>query len=355
VAATAVTVNYDALLSTTLFNYRKTIEDNISTSNFYFYALTQEEDGYEGVEDLGDRSQIPLMYELGNADTYSGYDTLGVAPIDGITSAFFEWRQLAIPISISGIEELKNSGEARITSLLKAKTKQAVMGIQEKWAKMLLQGEAVNTNTAGNIETGYVSPSNGSLGVDPLFLFIKKDPTTATTVGSISQSTETWWRNRSTESTAANYAAFKKELRKMYNDCSKGPGGPPNVHLTDQSTSEYYEEVLSASHRNPSYQKADIPFDHVGFKGKPMVWDEFMPNVEDRTTTQVTTKGTWAMINTKMVKMKYHKSRNFTPGPFEKPINQDAKVAHVLWVGSHCVSNRRKLGVLWGIDTTVTS
>lgn len=353
-AATQLTLNYDAILSTTLFNYHKTIIDNISTSNFYFYALTKGE-GYEGVEDLGDRAAIPLMYALGSADTYSGWDTLPTGPMDGITSVFFEWRQLSIPIAISALEEKKNRGsETRMSNLLKAKTEQATMGIQEIWAKMLLQGLGMIDNTAGNIETAYVSPNNGSFGVDPLFLFVKKDPTTGT-VGSINAANETFWRNQQKQSAAASYAAFKKELRNLYNNCKKGPGGPPTVHLTDQLTSEYYEEVLSASHRNPSYQKADIPFDAVGFKGHAMVWDEFMPNVMARTTTQLDTQGTWAMINPKFIKVKYDKHTNFVNGPFEKPVNQDGKVAHILWLGSHLCGNRKKQGVLYNINTTVVA
>src|SRR5262245_26077410 len=117
--ATSLTLSYDAVLSTTLFNYRKTLEDAISTANaFLYYVMKKSQGGYKKVSDLGDRMQIPLMYELGNADAYSGYDVLNVQPADGITSAFFDWRQAAVPISISGLEEKKNRGEAKIIDLL---------------------------------------------------------------------------------------------------------------------------------------------------------------------------------------------------------------------------------------------
>lgn len=356
-APSSLTLQYDAQLSTTLFNYRKTLEDQISTANVFFYLLKEKEaNGYQLVEDLGDRAGVPLLYELAAFDSYSGYDTLPVTPMDGITMAFYDWRQLAIPISISGFEEKKNRGEAKILDLLEAKTEQATMGIQEGFSKMILQGEGMNdASTAGKIETGRVSPSNGSVGVDPLFLFLKKDPTTSTVVGNINQSTSTWWRNQIHSGGAATYAQFKKDLRKLNNNASKGPGGAPNLHLTDQDTAEFYEEVLSSSHRNPSYQKADLPFDSVGFRGKPVVWDEFMPNVNDRNVTLVNTKGTWAMINTKFWKIKVDKHTNFVNTPFEKPVNQDAKVAHILWLGAACLMNRRKQGVMFNINTTITS
>jgi hypothetical protein len=48
-------------------------------------------------------------------------------------------------------------------------------------------------------------------------------------------------------------------------------------------------------------------------------------------------------------------SRNFSMTPFVKPENQDARVAHVLFAGAACVGNRRKQGVMGGIDTTIAS
>lgn len=355
-APSSLTLNYDAILSTTLFNYQPTIFDNISTSNVLFYYLTKkEEDGYEGVSSIGDRCAITLMYELGGAaDTYVGYDTLPVSPTDGITTAFFDWRQLAIPISISRLEERKNSGEAKMKDLLKAKTKQAVLGIQEFWAKMVLQGLGL-TSTSAAITSPYQSPSNQSFGVDPLAFLIAKDPTASVVVGNINQSTSTWWRNQFKSSAAATFAAFRKELRKLKNDCGKGPGGMPNLYLCEQATAEYYEEVLAASHRNPSYEKADIPFEAVNMFGRPLVWDEFMPNWQAGTTVQSATQGTIVALNTKFIQCKYDTETNFITTEFKKPTNQDAKVAHIMWLGAMGLMNRRKQGVLFNINTTLVA
>lgn len=352
----SLTINYDALLSTTLFNYHKTIEDQISTSNIVFYYLTKkEEDGYVGVSDLGDRCQIALMYELGGAaDTYFGYDTLPTSPTDGVTSAFFDWRQMAIPISISRLEERKNSGEAKMKDLLKTKVKQATLGIQEFWAKVFLQGLGV-TSTSAAITSPYQSPSNSSYGIDPLPFLIAKDPTASVSVGNINQSTYSWWRNQFKSSAAANFSTFRKHLRTLKNNCGKGPGGTPNVYLSDQATAEFYEEVLAASHRNPSYEKADIPFEAVNMFGRPLVWDEFMPNWQAGTTVQATNQGTIVALNTKFIQIKYDKETNFISTDFKKPVDQDAKVAHIMWLGAAGLMNRRKQGVMFNIDTTITS
>jgi hypothetical protein len=345
----SLTLNYDAVLSTTLFNYRRKLEDAISTANA-FYFLLKKEGAIKEVEDIGDRMQIPLMYELGTADSYSGYDVLDTTPMDGITSAFAEWRQAAVPIAISALEQKKNSSEAKLIDLLESKTKQAELGIQEFFNKRFIQGAGGST-----ITSAYTSAMNGSVFLDPLALLVAYDPTTSTVIQNINQGTHTWWRNKTKNSTSTTYAGFLKELRSARNNASKGPGGPPDLHMVDQATAEFYEAALADAHRNPSYQAADIPFDNVGFYKKPVVWDEFVPDAQGGSATQSTTSGTWYMLNLKFFSIKVHAGTNFAPTPFQKPENQDAKVAHILWLGGVGVSNRRKQGVVGGIDTTIVA
>lgn len=350
-APSAVTTQYNDLLSTTLNNYRRTLEDNISKTNAVLWYLKNKVDnGYELVSDIGDRMQVPLMYELGQADSYSGYDVLDVTPMDGITSAFWDWRQASVPIAISALEEKKNSGEARILSLLEAKTKQAEMGIQEFFNQRLLQGAG-----GSSITSAYTSSVNGSTFIDPLPKIVAYDPTASVSVGNINQLTYSWWRNRTSNSVAATYAAWFKELRTLHILCSRGPGGMPNMHVADENVYTFYETALAASHRNPSYQSADIPFDNIAFHKKPVVHDEYVPDVQGGSTTQSTTSGTWWMLNMDFMKVKVHKGTNFSPTSFKTPENQDAKVAQILWLGGIGTSNRRKHGVMGGIDTTVTS
>ena len=345
----SLSLSYDAVLSTTLFNYRRTLSDNISKSNKFFYML-KKTDGWKTVSALGDRLQVPLMYELGTADSYSGYDQLDVTPMDGITSAFFDWRQASIPIAISGMEEKKNTGEAQILNLLKSKVKQAELGLEDYFNKAVLQG---NESTA--ITTAKTSALNGSVFVDPLPLLVTYDPTSSTSIGNINQATYTWWANQTKTSSGASYAAIEKELKSLYNLCSKGGGGAPNMNLVDVNTYELYEAILAVKHRNLSYKEADVPFDHVNFKGSPVFWDEYVPNASGATVTLSTTAGSWWMLNTQFLSMSIHAGTNFTPTPFVKPENQDAKVAHIMVIAALAVSNRRKQGVAGAIDTTVTS
>jgi hypothetical protein len=276
--------------------------------------------------------------------------------MDGITSAFFNWVQLAVSISISRIEERKNSGEYAMLDLLEEKSNQAMDGITERFNKAFLQGNGINSATA--ITTPFTSTTNGSTFFTPLPLLVGQTPT-AGTIGSIAANVSdngvSWWANQKSAATDTNFASFFKDLDKLRNNCSKGVGGAPDIHLVDQSTFELYVAALRKDNRFTDTTRADIPFDNVAFHGKPVTWDEFMPNWSGTTTVQSTTQGSWVMLNSKNIQVKYDKQTNFTTTPFVRPENQDAKTAQILWYGTLGCNNRRKLGVLSDIDTTLTS
>ena len=114
--ASSRTINYDALLTSTLDNYRDQLVDNIFASSVFLSAL-KTVGGFQ-TKDGGDKIREQLMYGRTPVASYSGYDVLDTTPSDGMTAAFFDWKQLSTPIAISRIEERKNSGSSKIFDLL---------------------------------------------------------------------------------------------------------------------------------------------------------------------------------------------------------------------------------------------
>lgn len=353
-APVSVTDNFDALFTTTLRNSSKVIGDTISTSNLAFYRI-KESGGFEEVDSLGYQAVQPLMYELGAAQPYAGYDVLSTTPMEGLTAALFEWRNLATPVTISGDEEAKNSGENALLGLLKAKIEQANLGIREAFNKYFLQGNGPNSATA--VQTPYTATGTGAQFIDPLPRLVAFDPTASLSVGSIAQNTYSWWRNQTLDDSSSAYAGFLKNLRKLYNDCSKGPGGEPDVHICGQGAFELYTAALAASHQNSSYVKADIPFHSVQFMGNPLVFDQYVIDAKNGTAAgvPVSTSDSWYMLNSKFIKVKVHSKTNFSTTDFRKPVDQDARTAQIMWRGAVTLSNRRKHGVIGSIDSTIAS
>lgn len=345
-APSQVTTNLDALFATTLANYKETLEDAISESNALYYEIRKG--GMWQTADGGAYFALDLMYALAPFDSYDGYDELPDTPTDGITQAIYEWRQGAVPISYSEKERKQN--KHRIIDLVKAKIKQAELGMIDSFNKFMLQGNVIN---GGTILTPYTSTVNGSLFVDPLFKIIDFDPTISRSVGNINQNTNTWWRNRTATSAATTYAAFLMEWDHLYNTCSRGPGGAPNLIVTDQKTYELLNAAYYQQYRTQLRTDGNYPFENVMFRKAHIVFDQYMPDVFSG-TTNTDTYGTAAFINTQFVYMKVETETQFSMTPFQKPPRGDSRLAHILFMGQLCTSNRRKLGVMGKIARTLT-
>lgn len=348
----SLTLDFTSLLTSTLMNQSSLLADAITASNYFFFRL-KEMGLIRETADLGERMKLNIRYGLPAVDSYAGYDELNVDPIDNLTSAFYDWRNAAVPVSISGDDKAKNRGEFQIIDLLTEKGEAARDSIQEFWGKAFLQGNGINTPT--QITTPYTSPVNGSVFLQPLFDLVRFDPTASVSVGNINQATHTWWRNRLVNDASTTFAGFRKNLRNLFNTCSRGAGGKPDIHLTDQATYEFYEEMLTFFHQNPSYARADIPFENLAFRGFPVTWDEFMPDAAGGTTVQSATSGTWAMLNSRFLVIKSDSMQNFRARPAQEPFNQDASISHVMYRGAVGTNNRKKHGVMGSIDTTITS
>lgn len=354
------TINYDAIMSTSLFNYQRTLTDNISKSNAFFYRI-QESGMYEDL-DGGIAIQIPLMYALGTMDWYDSYDTLSTEPTDGITSAFYDWRQAAVPVTISRKEERQNSSTDRIIDLLKSKIMQSELGIKEGFSRAILQGSYMSGGSS--IFTNASSSLNGALAPEPLFKLVYGTngsggtaPTPTTTVGNVNPTTSTWWQNQYLQSalTSTNKASdFLFEADKIFNTTARGPGGPPDLILVDQYTFQLWNTAYYQVYRRLADTKDDFPFPNIKFHNAVVTWDEFMPDVFNNTLTPNTGAGTAVMLNTKFIAVKYDRETNFVATQFMKPVNQDARVAHILWMGNVCTSNRRKQGVWYNLPRTLS-
>ena len=354
------TINYDALLSTTMFNYQKTLVDNIFKDSAYLAALRLN--GAVSNQDGGERVAMPLMFGKNTTvKSYQGYETLDTTPQEGITTAFYPWREIAGTVSISRKEERQNSGEARILALLESKVKQAEMSLRETLNTQLLQG---------TVDTAEFVPGNSVKDLNPLGYFCRKDntanPVTGGNVGDISASAESWWRHNTavadsgTKDTGnvfalniSTYAGLKAGMRRMRNYCGRGSGGFPNLIVADQITFETYENALDVNLRFTSTKLGDLGFDSIKVAGSDMVWDELVPDVDNGTVAL--TSGTAFFVNTDFYKLIIDAETDMVTTPFIEPENQTAKTSKILFMGNASCSNLRKMGVLYGVSQTITS
>lgn len=350
-----IAVYFDSVFSQSLPAYKAQLSDNIGASNAFLHTLLKS-DYYEGDEG-GTWWQETLMYALSPMESYDGYDELSTQTTDGVTDAVYEWRQLAVPISYSMKELIQN--KRKILSLVKTKMTQMEMGFQEGFALHFMQGSG-----DGALITPRTNPVNGSLSINPLPLLVKYDPT-STVVGNIDPATRTWWRNKTqtAQVTAASKSSeFIAEWLHIFNSCSLGTGGQPDICLVDQTTFEICSVALYEKYRNTGTSDNTFPFTNIRLpfgNGKSLlVMDDKVPDVESNLTSTAT-YGTMYLLNSKFFRMKYIEGRDFemleneNGKTFVKPPNQDSRLGHSAWMGQAGVNNRRKHGVYGKIPRTL--
>lgn len=302
--------DFDAVLATTLKNYLPKLEDNIFTARPLVFFL--KEAGQ--VRPIGGGTQIvlPLIYAVNStAGSYAGYDAIPTTPQDGISAAQYDWKQYAVSISISGIEEAKNNSEEEVIDLLESKIMQAEETTYEKMDQMFF-GDG----------TG-----NGGKDWNGLGNLVNQN---TTTVGNIDPAANAFWQ--SYRETTAEVLSIAK-MNTAYNTVSVG-NDRPNVVLTTQTLFEKYESLLQPQLRFTDTRTADAGFQNLLFKGAPVTYDTYC------------TAGAMFFLNTKYLRLTGHRDVWWKPTPFVRPENQDARYAQILVYGQFCVSNRKRQGVL---------
>lgn len=318
--------SFDAIISTTLKHYTPKLEDNIFGNSTLLYWL-KEAGNIEKVSG-GEQLVEPLLYAQNTtAAAYAAYDNIATTPQEGITAAVYDWKQFAVTVAISGLEEAKNSSMEQKINLLQAKIDQAELSATDVLNVMLFDNPTTNTRNWNGL-SALVSVTGDSEYVPG---------SSATFVGNIdSEATgNSWWRNQFESTTKALSIA---DMSTMFNNCSRGRVRPEFI-ITGQALWEKYESLLQPQQRYTDPKTASAGFENLMYKSAPVLWDEHIGGA-----TPVTDQ--MYFLNSKFLKLKVHSDVWFKPTPFEKPHGQDAKYSQILCYGNLVTPNRRFLGVL---------
>ncbi|NBO55745.1 MAG: phage major capsid protein [Actinobacteria bacterium] len=304
--------NFDALLSTTLANYRSQLTDNVFTARPLTYMLMEK--GRIRMLNGGTKIVEPLIYgQNSTVASYSGYDTISLTAQDGISAAEYDWKQYAASIAISGIEEAKNNGEQEIINLLEAKIMQAEESMREGFNQMFFGDGTGNSGKNWNGLGNIVESGN--------------------TVGGINSAAgqgNDWWRSYE-ENTAG--ALTLAQMATAYNSTSVGNDHIDTI-LTTQTLFEKYEALLQPQLRYTDTKTADAGFQNLLFKSAPVMYDVHC------------TAGVVYFLNTKYLTLVGHSGKWFTQTEFVRPENLDARYALIMCYGNLTCRNRAKQGKL---------
>lgn len=308
--------NYDRLVSSTLKRYIPVWEDVIMTSKPLLWALKNFPGAVRG-EPGGTHIVQPLLYaKIINQGSYSGADTFATDPDEGHTAAEFPWKQYYSLISITGIDEAKNSGPQAVLNLVKAELDRMELSIAEAFDEMFFGTGAGNANKDWNGLAGIVDSADPSWG----------------SLGGIARATNTWWQ---AQETAMGGALTEAAMRTMYNDCSSGNDHPTNI-FTTQTLFENVEAFYTGLARYENPKMVQGGFENLQFKASPITFDDYC------------TSGVVYFTNLKYLHLVKHSKKWMYQGPWQEPINQDVAYKKLLCYGNLTVSNPSRQGKITG-------
>jgi hypothetical protein len=249
---------------------------------------------------------------------YSGYDQLTPAVDELVDTAVYQWKQSAIYVPVSGIEEAKNSGDKAVIKLVKTKVENAEMTAAETFEDMLFNADGTGTG-------GYGWSSADEWAGLPS---IVGDGTHA----GINGSTSTWWQSFLDEP-GSDTALDLRDLSHAYNSVSYG-ADKCDFEVTTQTLYEEYESILQANQRFTDATTAKAGFDNLLHKGGVVVWSDYTPAKE------------WYFLNSRHIKLTVLDGKWMKFNGFIQPYDRDAKYGLILCYGTFATDGRRYLGKL---------
>jgi hypothetical protein len=301
--------NISDILATTIESRTRQIADNVTDNNVLLKKLSMK--GKIKPFSGGNKILQELSFaENSNAGWYSGYDLLPVGASDVISAAEFDIKQAAVPVVISGLELLQNSGREQMIDLLDAR-----LDVAESTLTNLIC-EGLYSDGTGN----------GGKEITGLDAAVPVDPTTGT-YGGIDRATWTFWRSIVSSGTDLTAANVQQAMNGVWAQLVRGKDMPDLV-VMDNSAWEIYVASLQAQQRFHQAEVGDLGFPTLKYQGADVCLDGGIGGNA--------TSGTTYFLNCNYLHYRPHSKRNMVPlSPNRRyATNQDAEVQILAWAGN---------------------
>lgn len=318
--------NLSEIVTTTIENRSRTLADNVSKSHALLDRL--ETKGKAKPADGGRRIMQELEFaENGTFGWYSGYDTLNISPQEVFSAAEYDWKQCAVAVSISGLEELMNSGEEAFIDLLESR-----IGNSERTMRNQMGKAVYGDGTA-----------SGGKAVGGLSLLVA-DANTVGTVGNINRANWSFWQNQSYSGTT-NFGGvtavtnINSYMNRTWLTIVRG-NEKPDLIMADNTYYRYYWESLTPQQRFTSPGMAQAGFESLKYQSADVVYDGGIGGGAPANHMY--------FLNTDYIYLRHHPKRRYVAiGQKERfSTNQDAMVQLMGWAGNMTLSGGMMQAVL---------
>lgn len=286
--------------------------DNIFNSNALMQRWRKNNYKRQGG---GTENVFPVAYAATSASGwYEGADTLDIASNNQIDSATFDWKQAHASLTITKLDQIKNTGTEAVVSFVKSKVQ-----IAEK-------------TLSDNLGTGIFNAGTTAKAIIGIRLAFAG---TGNTYGGISKTTSSWWRGQTdTASTVLTIPLMQGMQGDAQIDNDRF-----SVWVTTQDIFDSFYGLIQPQQRFQDSDTAKAGFTNMLYNGKPVIVDSHTPGNH------------LFGINENYISLHVHRDEDFRFEDFIKPVNQNVAVAHVYWTGYLECNNPR----MQGMFTALTS
>jgi hypothetical protein len=293
--------NVSDIVATTIENRSRKIADNV-TKNNALLAQLQKKGNVRTISGGSTILEEISFAENANAGWYSAYDLLPVAAQDVISAAQYDLKQAAVPVTISGLDQLRNDGKEQMIDLLEGRMK-------------------VAESTMANLVSAGIYPNTG-------------------VYGGIDAATWAFWRSKSTTAGAAlTPSTVQGAFNTMWASLVRGSDRPDLIIVDNVMWGIFLQSLqLQLRFTNPSSAKLGFP--SIEYMDADVVLDGGVGGYAAAKTAY--------FLNTNYLFFRPHAKRNFVPLDPEKryAINQDASVSILAFAGAMTCSGRQYQGRL---------
>lgn len=301
------------------------IQDLVSNSNVVFDEF-RSRGAWKTFS--GPTIRVPLLYaESGSYVRYQGYDFLNPSPVELVNDAVFEPKMGAVSVTLSNEEILKNSGENQLHSVFKVHIEAAEQELIDRFTEDLHSAGSEYRQIGGLQKAVPTTPTND--------------------YGGISRNDNTIWRTTTynansitvggTAITAVSSTTIKPLLNHICINRSRGNKGP-NLFLMDGNHFQAYSAATEAIQRvTDDTRNSRLGFTSLKYYGVGRSVDIVL---EGGIGSAMPADTTYALDMSSLA-FYYHPDRAVGSriGGKQMPINQDAIVQHLGFMGEFVLNN----------------
>jgi hypothetical protein len=279
--------------------------DNFFNSNPFAQRLLQR--GEDHVEIQGGRDiRQRMIYANKPSSWYTGLDVLPTEQKETRTEAIFSWKQHNVPIVLSGLDLLKNSGPEAISDLVQDEMDEAEMTFADEMGIGLF-GDGLTAKTLTGLRA------------------VCDDGTLVASYGGITRSaTEGTPGNAVVGNVTTTALTFSNAEMNTRMQAAVVGAEKPDLILTTQTLWNKFWERAQPSQRfnsTDANRPINVGFSQIDFNGAAVVVDSHCP------TASV------YFLNTKWLKLVVHSKRFASFTDWMYPTNQDSALKRLYFAG----------------------